>query len=681
MSTENPQTDVAVFIDFENVYVSVREKLDATPNFESIMDRCSDLGRVVIARAYADWYRYPRITSALYANGIEPMYVPTYYYDKEMGRTGRAIKNSVDMNLCIDVMKTLYQNHNIAKFVLATGDRDFIPLVNSVRQQGKEVIIIGIGGAASTHLAQSADEFIFYEQLVGKASHPSTTRRAKAVARASSAAHDNLPQKAEPCGEPDIYDTLVEAVHVVRDRGYLSTLGSLKLVMKELMGGEFKESRYKDLNGRAFNKFKDFVVDAEKRGKIQIYTNGTVSEVFLPGEDATKLSQFSDIKEEPATLEEELPIQTTNGARSEEPVHSSVSSIASATPSSASSSNKARRRRRPRTQQRQETTKDRLEAGEKPHQRRSESFTLGKESFYREEPPEEEYKKSAARLLQEDRLAMEAADRGLSDVDADDFFGARQLQRMTDYEESTAAKEFPVLEDEQSLLFNVGEAITLSQMIDFLYDKGENSPFVSDEYTEDDQAEPVDQPVEPSTLPTDPEETKSVELTHPIVSEDTINTTDTTDDTQDVSVSPRLHLSPTPTQEPPDESETQEPSAPTPAPDLSAVLSTSTDVSMDEEDEDGELEENVLFADEEWLAFRGMMSKFTKPVSFATIFDALRNLRKEQVLTRTNEHLRNLVKQAINNGVLERSGRGKRVYYTLKQATEEEATLSSQDDA
>jgi hypothetical protein len=102
---------------------------------------------------------------------------------------------------------------------------------------------------------------------------------------------------------------------------------------------------------------------------------------------------------------------------------------------------------------------------------------------------------------------------------------------------------------------------------------------------------------------------------------------------------------------------------------------------MDEEDEDGELEENVLFADEEWLAFRGMMSKFTKPVSFATIFDALRNLRKEQVLTRTNEHLRNLVKQAINNGVLERSGRGKRVYYTLKQTTEEEATLSSQDDA
>jgi uncharacterized protein (TIGR00288 family) len=168
MPNDSHRPDVAVFIDFENVYVSVRDKLDANPNFEMIMDRVEDFGRVVIARAYADWYRYPRVTSALYANGIEPMYVPTYYYDREMGRTGRAIKNSVDMNLCIDAMKTLYTNTNIAKFVLATGDRDFIPLVNSIRQQGKEVIVIGIGGAASAHLAQSADEFIFYEQLVGK---------------------------------------------------------------------------------------------------------------------------------------------------------------------------------------------------------------------------------------------------------------------------------------------------------------------------------------------------------------------------------------------------------------------------------------------------------------------------------------------------------------------------------
>jgi len=76
---EQSRRDVAVFIDFENIYVSVRDKLDANPNFEIIMDHCNELGRVILSRAYADWYRYPRITSALYANNIEPMYVPTYY--------------------------------------------------------------------------------------------------------------------------------------------------------------------------------------------------------------------------------------------------------------------------------------------------------------------------------------------------------------------------------------------------------------------------------------------------------------------------------------------------------------------------------------------------------------------------------------------------------------------------
>ena len=55
MANDSNRPDVAVFIDFENVYVSVRDKLDANPNFESIMDRCEDFGRVVIARAYADW--------------------------------------------------------------------------------------------------------------------------------------------------------------------------------------------------------------------------------------------------------------------------------------------------------------------------------------------------------------------------------------------------------------------------------------------------------------------------------------------------------------------------------------------------------------------------------------------------------------------------------------------------
>ncbi|GIV97203.1 MAG: hypothetical protein KatS3mg057_1860 [Herpetosiphonaceae bacterium] len=312
-----PKPDVAVFIDFENIYVSVREKFDATPNFESIMDRCEDYGRVVIARAYADWYRYPRITSALFANGIEPMYVPTYYYDKDVGRQGRPIKNSVDMHLCIDAMRTLYSRPNIQRFVLVTGDRDFIPLVNSIRQEGKEVVIIGIGGAASSHLAQSADEFLFYEQIVDiRPMTPPALAEVRDDRRAERPVEKVEERPAERLAEkesetPDVYDTLVDAVKLARKRGYVCSFGSLKVLMKELLPN-FKESRYRDSSGKPFAKFTDFVREAERLGRVQIFTSGTVNEVFLPGEDPYKLSQFAaelssiDADRE---LESELPVE------------------------------------------------------------------------------------------------------------------------------------------------------------------------------------------------------------------------------------------------------------------------------------------------------------------------------------------------------------------------------------
>ncbi len=267
---EEKREDIAVFLDFENIYISLRNTYDATPNFEYIMDKCSEYGRVVMARAYADWYRYPRVTNALYANSLEPMYVPTYYYGRDRGREGGAIKNSVDMHLVIDIMRTLYERPQIITYILVTGDRDFIPLVNALRQQGKHVVVIGVAGAASTHLAQSADEFIFYRQLIDEE------------------VEEKPEEKAE---EKDVFRVLVDAVHLARQRGYACTLASLKLLMVELLG-EFDESKYQDSQGRHFSKFKGFVREAERRGLVQIFTSGTVNEVFLPNEDPYTLSQF-----------------------------------------------------------------------------------------------------------------------------------------------------------------------------------------------------------------------------------------------------------------------------------------------------------------------------------------------------------------------------------------------------
>ena len=63
--------------------------------------------------------------------------------------------------------------------------------------------------------------------------------------------------------------------------------------MTELMG-EFDQTRYKDARGRPLQKFKDFVKEAERRGKVKVFSTGTINEIFLPNEDPRKTSRFVD---------------------------------------------------------------------------------------------------------------------------------------------------------------------------------------------------------------------------------------------------------------------------------------------------------------------------------------------------------------------------------------------------
>lgn len=280
MSTSNgsgdsiPQKDVALFLDFENVYISVRQVYNQNPNFEVIKEKAEEFGRLIISRAYADWYRYQRITNALYANGIEPVYVPTYYYGQQPQHSN-AIKNSVDIHMVIDAMRTLYTHDNIDTFVFVTGDRDFIPLMNAIRQHGKECIVVGVAEAASSHLAQSADAFFFYHQL----------------------SEDVSPEKTMQ----DPYDALVEAVKIARKRDNEPTFATIKLIMQELMG-KFDQSNYKNRSGRSFSKFKDFVKEGERRSLVQLFSSGTMNMVLLPGDKPQDVSKLAadvlDVSEE-----------------------------------------------------------------------------------------------------------------------------------------------------------------------------------------------------------------------------------------------------------------------------------------------------------------------------------------------------------------------------------------------
>ncbi len=267
--------DVALFLDFENVYISVRQVYKQNPNFELITEKAEEYGRVIISRAYADWYHYQRITNALYANGIEPVYVPTYYYGQNPQHTN-AIKNSVDIHMVIDAMRTLYTHDNIDTFIFVTGDRDFIPLMNAIRQYGKECIVIGVAEAASSHLAQSADEFHFYHQLSDDVIVESGTR--------------------------DPYEGLVKAVELAKERGTDSTYATVKLLMQEVMGS-FDQSNYKNKDGKSFSKFKDFIKESERRGKVQLVSSGGTNLVLLPGEKPQEVIELAVAVATPPSVE------------------------------------------------------------------------------------------------------------------------------------------------------------------------------------------------------------------------------------------------------------------------------------------------------------------------------------------------------------------------------------------
>lgn len=161
-------SDVAVFVDFENIVYSTRNCLNVNPDFGVLMNWCRQFGRVVIARAYADWRRHaPTVSSILHNHDIDPVFVPSYQY----GRTGNShgsIKNSVDMHLCVDAMRVLYRYPHLNTFVLISGDRDFIPLVRALRMEGKVVIGIGVADTTSNYLGRAVDHFVFYQELVGR---------------------------------------------------------------------------------------------------------------------------------------------------------------------------------------------------------------------------------------------------------------------------------------------------------------------------------------------------------------------------------------------------------------------------------------------------------------------------------------------------------------------------------
>ena len=288
--------DLAIFIDWENIYISTVTEYGAKPNVSAILEKSREYGRIITANAYADWTDgdFRDAPPTLYSNGISPRYISARYFPG--GRSQKRRTNSIDVMLAVECADFLHYHPQVDTYVLVTGDGDFIPLVSLLRSRGKNVVVIGVSEATSYHLIESADHFISYASLLEE----------ERAARA----RDRAPKKKTT----DPYNELVRAVEALKKGGKARVLGQVKQQMIVQLGSF-------DERDEGFKKFKDFVVEAERRGLVNTVDQDLELQVYLPDEEVPEAPESDLAVEEPkeeAVAEVQPNGQADGQARREE---------------------------------------------------------------------------------------------------------------------------------------------------------------------------------------------------------------------------------------------------------------------------------------------------------------------------------------------------------------------------
>lgn len=157
MASPNENASMALFCDFENVALGVRdanyEKFDIKPVLERLLLK----GSIVVKKAYCDWDRYKGFKGPMHEANFELIEIP------HVRLSG---KNSADIRMVVDALDLCYTKAHVNTFVIISGDSDFSPLVSKLRENAKRVIGVGVKDSTSDLLVANCDEFIFYDDLV-----------------------------------------------------------------------------------------------------------------------------------------------------------------------------------------------------------------------------------------------------------------------------------------------------------------------------------------------------------------------------------------------------------------------------------------------------------------------------------------------------------------------------------
>ena len=199
--------NMALFCDFENVALGVRDEKYTAFDIQKVLERLLLKGNIVVKKAYCDWERYKEFKAPMHEAAFELIEIP---HVRQSG------KNSADIRMVVDALDLCYTKSHVDTFVIISGDSDFSPLVSKLRENNKAVIGVGVKSSTSDLLIANCDEFIFYDDLVRESDKPRRSRRkttAKKVGKKSAANSDEDKKQ-------DALDLVMETIEaLVKERG------------------------------------------------------------------------------------------------------------------------------------------------------------------------------------------------------------------------------------------------------------------------------------------------------------------------------------------------------------------------------------------------------------------------------------------------------------------------------
>jgi len=276
MATQPEIRNLALFCDFENVALGVREARYAQFDINKVLERLLLKGSIVVKKAYCDWERYKEFRAAMHYASFELIEVP------HVSQSG---KNSADIRMVVDALDLCYTKAHVDTFVIISGDSDFSPLVSKLRENNKTVIGVGVKSSTSQLLIANCDEFIYYDDLVraqkarqapkkkaedkvaSKAAAPPAAPAAKSAATAGSKpAKAHKAPKTDADRKQEAFDLVLETVEaLIAERGEDEKVwGSMvKQALKRRNPG-FNESYY------GFKSFNALLEEAKARNVLEL---------------------------------------------------------------------------------------------------------------------------------------------------------------------------------------------------------------------------------------------------------------------------------------------------------------------------------------------------------------------------------------------------------------------------